>query len=74
MNNFSIWKNYSYKTYPKNESVAKYYGRFLLNEYLDGEVIGEINKILGIVENGDLFVTEDKKFRIAILRVIIRFF
>ena len=56
-----------YKTYPKNKSVAKYYGRFLLNEYLDGEVIDEINKILGIVENEDLFVTEDRKFRIAIL-------
>ena len=56
-----------YKTYPKNKSVAKYYGRFLLNEYLDGEVIDEINKILGIVENEDLFVTEERKFRVAIL-------
>jgi hypothetical protein len=56
-----------YKTYPKNKSVAKYYGRFLLNEYLDGEVIDEISKILGIVENEDLFVTEERKFRVAIL-------
>ena len=39
-----------YKTYPKNKSVAKYYGRFLLNEYLDGEVIDEINKILELLK------------------------
>lgn len=56
-----------YKTYPKNKSVAKYYGRFLLKEYLDKDVIDEISKILEVVENEDLFVTEERKFRVAIL-------
>ena len=61
-------KLYDYYTfYPINKSVAKYYGRFLLKEYLDSDVIIEINKILEIVKNEDLFVSDDAKFRIAVL-------
>ena len=56
-----------YKLYPKNKSVAKYYGRSLLREYLTEDVINEINNILEIVEKEDLFVIDDKKFRVAVL-------
>jgi len=56
-----------YNSYPENKSIAKYYGRFLLKEYLSQEVINEINKILEIVENDDLFVSDESKFRVAIL-------
>jgi hypothetical protein len=56
-----------YKIYPKNKSVAKYYGRSLLREYLTEDVINEINNILEIVEKEDLFVIDDKKFRVAVL-------
>lgn len=56
-----------YNSYPENKSIAKYYGRFLLKEYLSQDVINEINKILEIVENDDLFVSDESKFRVAIL-------
>tara|TARA_B100000579_G_scaffold338543_1_gene289812 strand:- start:4630 stop:6390 length:1761 start_codon:yes stop_codon:yes gene_type:complete len=56
-----------YELYPKNKSVAKYYGRFLLKEYLDSSVIEEINKILKIVESEDLFISKKSNFKIAVL-------
>jgi len=56
-----------YKLYPKNRSVAKYYGRALLREYLNEDVINEINEILEIVEKEDLFVSDNTKFRVAVL-------
>ena len=56
-----------YKLYPKNKSVAKYYGRYLLKEYLTDDVINEINEILEIVEKEDLFVSDNKKFKVAVL-------
>ena len=56
-----------YKLYPQNKSIAKYYGRSLLKEYLTEDVINEINKILEIVEKEDLFVSDNKKFRVAVL-------
>ena len=56
-----------YKLYPQNKSIAKYYGRSLLREYLTEDVINEINKILEIVEKEDLFVSDNKKFRVAVL-------
>ena len=34
---------------------------------MDSDVISEINKILEIVKNEDLFVYDDAKFRIAVL-------
>ena len=52
-----------YKKFDSNVSVAKYYGRYLLKEYLDSEVIDEINKILKIVKKEDLFVTDNSKYR-----------
>ena len=56
-----------YKLYPKNKSVAKYYGRFLLREYLNKDVINQINEILKIVDREDIFVSDNKKFRVAVL-------
>ena len=56
-----------YEEYPKNKSIAKYYGRMLLREYLSDEVINKINKILSIVKKEDLFISDNKKFRIALL-------
>jgi len=56
-----------YEEYPKNKSIAKYYGRMLLREYLSDEVINKINKILSIVKKEDLFISDNKKFKIALL-------
>jgi hypothetical protein len=56
-----------YELYPENKSIAKYYGRSLLREYLNKDVIDEINEILKIVEKEDLFVSDNKKFRVAVL-------
>ena len=56
-----------YESYPENKSIAKYYGRSLLREYLNKDVIDEINEILKIVEKEDLFVSDNKKFRVAVL-------
>ena len=56
-----------YELYPENKSIAKYYGRSLLREYLNKDVIDEINEILNIVEKEDLFVSDNKKFRVAVL-------
>ena len=68
LENISSSKLYDYyELYPKNKSVAKYYGRFLLKEYLDSSVIEEINKILKIVEAEDLFISKKLNFKIAVL-------
>ena len=68
MENISSSKLYDYyELYPQNKSVAKYYGRFLLKEYLDSNVIEEINKILKIVEAEDLFISKKSNFKIAVL-------
>ena len=56
-----------YEEYPKNKSIAKYYGRMLLREYLSDEVINKINEILRIVKKEDLFISDNKKFKIALL-------
>ena len=56
-----------YREFESNVSVAKYYGRYLLKEYLDSDVIDEINKILKIVKKEDLFVTDNSKYKIAVL-------
>ena len=56
-----------YEEYPKNKSIAKYYGRILLKEYLSDEVINKIDEILSIVKKEDLFISDNKKFRIALL-------
>ena len=56
-----------YEEYPKNKSIAKYYGRILLQEYLSDEVINKIDEILSIVKKEDLFISDNKKFRIALL-------
>ena len=66
INSFNQLKNL-YEEYPKNKSIAKYYGRMLLREYLSDEVINKINKILSIVKKEDLFISDNKKFRIALL-------
>ena len=68
LENISSSKLYDYyELYPQNKSVAKYYGRFLLKEYLDSNVIEEINKILKIVEAEDLFISKKLNFKIAVL-------
>ena len=68
LENISSSKLYDYyELYPQNKSVAKYYGRFLLKEYLDSSVIEEINKILKIVEAEDLFISKKLNFKIAVL-------
>ena len=68
LENISSSKLYDYyELYPQNKSVAKYYGRFLLKEYLDSNVIEEINKILKIVEAEDLFISKKSNFKIAVL-------
>ena len=68
LENISSSKLYHYyELYPKNKSVAKYYGRFLLKEYLDSSVIEEINKILKIVESENLFISKKSNFKIAVL-------
>ncbi len=56
-----------YILYPKNNSIAKYYGRLLLKEYLSSDIINEINNILTYVDTEDLFVTDNSKFKIALL-------
>ena len=68
LENISSSKLYDYyELYPQNKSVAKYYGRFLLKEYLDSNLIDEINKILKIVEAEDLFISKKLNFKIAVL-------
>ena len=66
INSFNQLKNL-YEEYPKNKSIAKYYGRILLREYLSDEVINKIDEILSIVKKEDLFISDNKKFRIALL-------
>ena len=66
INSFNQLKNL-YEEYPKNKSIAKYYGRILLREYLSDEVINKIDEILIIVKKEDLFISDNKKFRIALL-------
>ena len=66
INSFNQLKNL-YEEYPKNKSIAKYYGRILLKEYLSDEVINKIDEILSIVKKEDLFISDNKKFRIALL-------
>ena len=66
INSFNQLKNL-YEEYPKNKSIAKYYGRILLQEYLSDEVINKIDEILSIVKKEDLFISDNKKFRIALL-------
>ena len=66
INSFNQLKNL-YEEYPKNKSIAKYYGRILLQEYLSDEVINKIDEILSIVKKEDLFISDIKKFRIALL-------
>ena len=56
-----------YKNYANNKIIAKYYGRSLLKEYLSDEIIDEITEILDLVERDELFVVENKKFRVAVL-------
>ena len=56
-----------YKNYANNKIIAKYYGRSLLKEYLSDEIIDEITEILDLVERDELFVIENKKFRVAVL-------
>ena len=56
-----------YKNYANNKIIAKYYGRSLLKEYLTDEIIDEITEILDLVERDELFVIENKKFRVAVL-------
>ncbi len=63
---FTKLENY-YILYPKNISIAKYYGRLLLKEYLSSDIINEINNILTYVDTEDLFVRDDSKFKIALL-------
>ena len=66
INSFNQLKNL-YEEYPKNKSIAKYYGRILLQEYLSDEVINKIDEILSIVKKEDLFISDNKKFKIALL-------
>jgi len=56
-----------YKNFANNKIIAKYYGRSLLKEYLSDEIIDEITEILDLVERDELFVIENKKFRVAVL-------
>ena len=56
-----------YNKYPKNISISKYYGRRLLNEFINEEVRNEINKILKIVDKNQLFISSEEKFKVAVL-------
>ena len=56
-----------YNKYPDNISLAKYYGRKLLNEFLDEDVQNEIKEILRIVDRNELFISSSEKFKIAVL-------
>ena len=56
-----------YNKYPDNISLAKYYGRKLLNEFLDEDVQNEIKEILRIVDRNELFISSYEKFKIAVL-------
>ncbi len=56
-----------YNKYPDNISLAKYYGRQLLNEFLDEDVQNEIKEILRIVDRNELFISSYEKFKIAVL-------
>ena len=56
-----------YNKYPDNISLAKYYGRQLLNEFLDEDVQNEIKEILRIVDRNELFISSSEKFKIAVL-------
>ena len=56
-----------YNKYPDNISLAKYYGRQLLNEFLDEDVQNEIKEILRIVDRNELFISSHEKFNIAVL-------
>ena len=56
-----------YNKYPDNISLAKYYGRQLLNEFLNEDVQNEIKEILRIVDRNELFISSYEKFKIAVL-------
>ena len=54
--------------YPKNNVIAKYFGRKLLNEPLDKDVISKIQNILSNVSEENLFInSDDYIFKVAIL-------
>ena len=54
--------------YPKNNVIAKYFGRKLLNEPLDKDIISKIQNILSNVSEENLFInSDDYIFRVAIL-------
>jgi len=56
-----------YTKYPKNISISKYYGRELLNEFINEDVRNEINQILQIVDKNQLFISSEEKFKVAVL-------
>lgn len=56
-----------YTKYPKNISISKYYGRGLLNEFINEDVRNEINQILQIVDKNQLFISSEEKFKVAVL-------
>ena len=54
--------------YPKNNVIAKYFGRKLLNEPLDKDIISKIQNILSNVSEENLFInSDDYIFKVAIL-------
>ena len=56
-----------YNKYPKNISISKYFGRRLLDEFINEEVRQEINKILKIVDKDQFFISSEEKFKVAVL-------
>ena len=66
INSFSVLKEWN-EVYPSNLVVAKYYGRKLLKEYLDEETLKEIKNLLEFVPKNEIFQSQKKTFKIAIL-------
>jgi len=57
-----------YEIYPNNNVIAKYFGRKLLNEPLDKNVISKIQNILSFVSKENLFINDDDYiFKVAVL-------
>ena len=57
-----------HEVYPKNNVIAKYFGRKLLNEPLDKNVINKIQNILSSLTKENLFIdNDDYIFKVAVL-------
>ena len=67
IDDFNMLKKW-YENFPDNLSLSKYYGRKLLDEYLNEKIINQINEILKVIPKEDLFISSDEyTFNIALL-------